>query len=505
MKTAHKSSGKLIILFLLVSVPWTSSEESTPAPTTEPTVPPAVGESTTAVPQQPPPPTTKLESYNFEGPLTEMRGSYTLPQMMNYDKGRPGWASIWSVNVAEKNFGVYFWPPKYCHAIYLCAVTSKSYNAMNQFDEFDCDNKFLKYYPHIQLIKFRKDNISEIVEKFYVESALQFQQTADNVYTLKALKANPRSYTEWIEMLKKPESFENLDWNLEKNDLLILTNSRMCEVNKPGLNGFIPIFHHSNMPPEITKNWPQWLPNQEKTDKFYPTVTLAATGHSKKDVDLLDYLKGDNMIHSQTTLGNANQHCSNYEKVSVFGARKPVYEHSPFVSTATYEVFQPNLNVAGQRYTMELEFEMNNCQWIRFWATDQHDMSEYKKMKPEDTMDLFIQEGFYLPPDSNEPVPLPDVHLMSKIKFTILKDAASVNDDHELIEFSFGNVNDNYLFHHFFRSKSFGKKTFKLHMIRSPRCESNIVIDGGFKEKETTDIPNLKDVKSCLYTYSREK
>ena len=114
-------------------------------------------------------------------------------------------------------------------------------------------------------------------------------------------------------------------------------------------------------------------------------------------------------------------------------------------------------------------------------------------MKPEDTMDLFIQEGFYLPPDSNEPVPLPDVHLMSKIKFTILKDAASVNDDHELvgrrpnvagisktlnfqIEFSFGNVNDNYLFHHFFRSKSFGKKTFKLHMIRSPRCESNIVI-----------------------------
>ena len=83
-KYSKKGCGfQLIILFLLVSVPWTSSEESTPAPTTEPTVPPAVGESTTAVPQQPPPPTTKLESYNFEGPLTEMRGSYTLPQMMN--------------------------------------------------------------------------------------------------------------------------------------------------------------------------------------------------------------------------------------------------------------------------------------------------------------------------------------------------------------------------------------------------------------------------------------
>ena len=62
----------------------------------------------------------------------------------------------------------------------------------------------------------------------------------------------------------------------------------MCEVNKPGLNGFIPIFHHSNMPPEITKNWPRWLPNQEKPNELYPTVSLAATGHSKKDVDLLD-------------------------------------------------------------------------------------------------------------------------------------------------------------------------------------------------------------------------
>ncbi|PIC14302.1 hypothetical protein B9Z55_027252 [Caenorhabditis nigoni] len=500
MMTTNEKGAKLLLLLLLV--PLISAQAPTDSTTVTqetPTEPTTVTEPTTTTPSPPPPP-PKLKQYNFEGPLTDIHGSYSL-RVTTHDKGRPGIASVWPVSSAERQFAVYFWPPKYCHAIHLCAVNQKTYDGKNVFDEFDCDSSYVKFYPHIRKILFKPDAATTETDAFYVEPALQFQRRdGDEKFQIRVLNEEPRNQESWKAILADPSKYQDLIWDLTGKELLILTNSRMCEVNKPGIGDFLPIFDHENSQPVADQKWPKWLPNDAQ-NKAIPTYSMASTGGSTKTTDLLDYLK--TLKVQANKLQNVDQHCSNYEKVGVFGARKPVYEHSPYISTASYDLFQPSM-VVTSGYVQKLEFELSNCQWIRFWATeDSVTMADYAtQMKPEHTLDIFIQEGFYLSPDSDEALPLPDAQLMNKIKLSIFSDGDPTKlDDHELIEFAFGNVNDKYLFHQFFKSKEFGKKNFRLHMIRSPRCESNIVLDDVYRDNGHQKLPNIKGVRDCSYSY----
>uniref|UniRef100_A0A1I7UMI4 PKD domain-containing protein n=1 Tax=Caenorhabditis tropicalis TaxID=1561998 RepID=A0A1I7UMI4_9PELO len=446
------------------------TDPPTPPPPTDPPTPP------------PPPAVPKLEPVPVDNsaPISKIYGSYEL-QSANHKQSRPGWASVWEVDKDEPDFGVYFWPPKYCHAIYVCLVDNKQ---PARFAEFDCDNAYIKYYPHIRKIFFKKDAASAEQAAFYVDPSLQFQNSGA-AFVLKALVAEPVDHEDWILMKKIP-----------------LINIRMCEINLPGRT-FSPIFDERQPDNNGGKNtWPVWLNDGEK---HVPTVNLPATGESKKTIDLLAYLK-DLEPAATTTLGTIQQYCPNYGKMGVQSDRKPVYEHSVHVSIASYDVYQPIMQ-PGNSWGLWLEFRMSNCQWIRFWATDKP-MSSYKtEMKVEDTLDIFLQEGFFIPPDSDIPIELPDIQMMDRMKLTIIRKpdgATGGADDHELMEFSFGGASDDYVFHQFFKSESFGKKTYTLHMIRSPKCEASIVpTETPFSDdpNAVNQMTNMKDVRSCAFFY----
>lgn len=494
-------------LLLLISIPWSSAQVP---PTTEATEEPttATEEPTTEATDPPPPPPPEIKTFDFTEPVHEMHGSY-LVVSRDHNEGRPGWASIWPIGNDEMNFGVFFWPPKYCHAVYICPVKHKTYVGKERFDEFSCDDMYVKFYPHIQKIHFKKDKAAAEQEAYNVEPNLQFKREGDKTskrFSLNALNKNPIDHDDWENMKKEKKDFTLLEWDLTDKDLLILTNSRMCEVNKPGTK-FAPIFDATLKEQEIsgvTDKWPNWFMKKVLGTEHLPTASLPQVGNSKKTVDLLAHLKTLTPA-GNPQLGQITQVCTNFERVGVSGARKPVFEHSMHVSTATFNVQKPNMQ-PGAPWTFKFEFSISNCQWIRFWASDKP-MENYKTdMKIEDTLDVFFQDGFMIPPDTDTPIELPDLEVIDKIMFTIYRetDPAAKQlqpDDNELIEFAFGSANDVYLFRQFFISRAFGKANTNIHMIRSPRCESNLIIDGGVFDQQQAEIINMKDVKLCSYSY----
>ncbi|CAA21643.2 Lipoprotein [Caenorhabditis elegans] len=497
---------KSVILLLLAFSTWCSAENTTDTPSTaDPTAgstdtsaTPMPTDAPTAAPANPPPPPAaqqkKLKQYDFSGPLTELQGSYLL-KSRDQSQARPSWASVWSVTETERNFGIYFWPPNYCHAVYLCLVPAKLYDGENQhFDSFDCDTNYIKYYPHISKLLYKpKDGAEE--SYFYVKSSLQFQKS-DDKHVLNVLEALPVGHYEWKQ--KKEEDFKKLEIDFEGKDLLILTNSRMCEVNKPG-SRFHPIFDFETYDKNgtIKDSWPNWL---FKNTQTIPTDSLPALGGREKSIDLLEFLKKSTVAGNK--LGNIVQKCAMYDKIGITKLRKPAFERAVSISALSYEIFEANTQ--ANETTREYEFTVSNCEWIRIWASDKT-MKEYATaMKVDETLDVFLSAGYYVPPDSDQALPLPDYHLIDKLKLTVMKDPAVAGDNHELIEFAFGSVNNAYLFRRHFKSKAFGVKNLNIHVIRSEKCEANIAVKPSFYAGYSNEPYNYKQVRSCEFNYITE-
>lgn len=514
---------KILPFLLLISIPWTlAADDSTTAvvsSTDAPSTSSSATEPTTAAVETTKEPVLEeiaakryMAGGKFSEPVRDVYGSFPV-KGETHDTGRPGWMSIWKIQLGETQFGIYFWPPKYCHAVYICPVKEKKYDGINiHFDEFDCDSMYLKFYPHIRQVFFKPDEKAEESSAFYVEPALQFQKEGDE-FMLKALKKEPADHKNWEEMMKNGTYFVELKWNLKDKDLLILTNSRMCEVNKPNSETFFPIMD-SQQETDVSKrpDWPKWLmetdPAKAATEQYIPTVNMASTGGSEKTVDLLEYLKRMKPA-ADNKLGKIPQRCSSYDKGGVAQQRRPVYEHSIYPSVASYSTFVPSISTVGLHYILRLSFTLSNCNWVRFWATNEPDLKNYvDKMELKDTLDLFLQEGFYLPPDSDIPVELPDVQLMDRIQLTIMRKKEEKSqapdpkaDDHELIEFAFGTADENLLFRQFFKGPSFGRKSTNIHVIRSPECQANLQVKTGYFDGNAAEPYNLKDVTSCQYSY----
>uniref|UniRef100_A0A8R1E3E1 Glycosyltransferase family 92 protein n=2 Tax=Caenorhabditis japonica TaxID=281687 RepID=A0A8R1E3E1_CAEJA len=468
-----KLGFSITILLLLVGVATVVAQETT---TEEPTAgdPPAA-----APPAAPSGNSEPHKNYAFTEALSYLAGAYDVNEY-THETYRPTWASMWPVSNEDYEFALFFWPPKHCHAIHICVIEGSSQQKMQ---EFNCQDAYIKIYPHIGKLYFKASNVSTEEALFLQDYSLHFLQDKD-AYLFKVQSEFAETFNGWKKAKKVTKS-----WNLKGKQLLILTNSRLCEVNKPG-SKFVPIFDNKNTP-EAKKLFPNWM--TYKGDQVF-TDAIASYSTGKRTVDLLSHLK--NTKYTRMKLGSIAQRCNSYEKIGITGSLKPVFETTTHVSVASYEVGQ---KMDSGAHVLEFEVSLTECQWIRIWVADMEDIQDYnKKFKPANTLDLFITEGFYVAPGSDQAEPLPDSRHMETLKLTFHPEPNS--DQHPLVEMSLGNFNGEYLFRQYFYSAAFGARTTTFHVIKSPTCQAHVFGQNPFRYGDVVaKLPNYFQVASCKY------
>lgn len=214
------------------------------------------------------------------------------------------------------------------------------------------------------------------MDKVYYHMSYSLQFKLDSViqrkYKIELLEEKPKSFGDWRtakritkvwDLFDKPNKIRT---HASTKHLMILTNSRMCEVNMPGYP-FHPVFDQEFA--KSTKNWPNWLiypgidtkTKQFKPDLNVPTAYLPPLGGGTKTNDLLQYIK-ELQYSDKNFGGNTAKKCSSFEKISVFGTRKPIFESSPHVSVVSYQLDDFNANYP-KGHQIKLQFTMTTCTW----------------------------------------------------------------------------------------------------------------------------------------------
>ncbi|ULU05004.1 hypothetical protein L5515_013760 [Caenorhabditis briggsae] len=396
-------------------------------------------------------------------PFNMLKGEYQLDvnEMSNY---RPTWASVWKITQNDVNNEIFYistWPPKYCHGIYICPLIKQDYHDTNNFKTVEpemCEKEYIKFYPHINKLHVKVAGGAE-EEKYWMKNRLGF--SIDNQFKAKlhVLESKPESHEQFMNATQK-----FIDFDFKNKEFLILTNSRMCQVNKIG-SQFYPFFRKG-----IQKNpdqFPMWLNHGGQSNvatDYLPPVKSTSRG---KKIDLLEYLKEQTWTSKK--LGNLVKACEPVVGWRASGRKKPVNAQFKKVSVSSYAVNLPSATYKTdtvRRFTLNVE----KCHWFRIWMTPKGEMTEYNtEMKLSETVDFFLNEGFYISPESDEAHPLPGVNELTKFTFT-----AALKDDVDLVDMTYGEMQGSPIYHDQFKLSAVGKTAFNLHIIKAPGCEISL-------------------------------
>ncbi|CAI2344028.1 unnamed protein product [Caenorhabditis sp. 36 PRJEB53466] len=474
----------------------TAAPPSTAAPTTAAPTP----EPTTVIPTTLPPvlDVNPKRIFDTNAPLTSIFGYFALDSQ-DFESYRPSWASVWKIDdthdVNNGEFHIAFWPPKYCQAVYVCMPSKKDYNPSSHFETEKglCSDSYIKFYPHAKKFVLKAGSAqTEDVEKFWMSNRLIFDLNEQFEAELHVLDAEPTNYKTWQSESDNKTRFK---FNLKDKDLLVLTNSRMCQVNKIGSN-FYPLFGL-----EITAStsgvFPEWLNDGEKYVRTDSLPSLQKTGLGKT-VDLLDFVT--KLKWSNGNVGKLTRTCDQ-KRIQTSGRTEKPNSLFRKVSAQSYDVNVPNRNwnaKSERKFTLSVQ----KCHWFRLWATHPDTkIEEYKdKMKLGETLDVFLNEGFYLTPESNEAHPLPDVYELTK--FTIKAQRDDTGDYDDLVEMSYGEMQGRRIYREFFNIPWLKETHFKVHIIKAPGCELGIDGDTQTWSDYDTGRPNqMWDINSCEYSF----
>lgn len=148
--------------------------------------------------------------------------------------------------------------------------------------------------------------------------------------------------------------------------------------------------------------------------------------------------------------------------------------------------FQSNTFVGTK--VKEFSLSTPSCHWFRIWVTDKTvEAKDYKtKLELKNTIDVFMNEGFYITPESDTAHPLPSVIELSSWKFRAQVDNAAKIKlvgfvGQELltirwiqVEMSFGFSKGDYVHYGYFEMPAMHENAFRVHIIKAPGCELSL-------------------------------
>lgn len=398
-------------------------------------------------------------------PLSMLHGEYYVDTNTIYQY-RPTWASIWKIDekldVQNGKFYISLWPPKYCHAVYICPFKRQQYNLASNFktNEEICENEYIKYYPHIKKLLLKANGQES--SKFWVKNRLQFDIDASQKATLHTLATEPENHGE---LMDAPID-KTFGLDLNDKDLLIITNSRMCQVSKPGV-WFYPIFGFG-VQSDTSNVYPKWLEwKGEYVNTDYLPPVKAIPGQTKK-IDLLSYLKEKKWADGK--IGNLQRACQPTAGMKSNGRKKDLSSDRATFKEVSVNSYEVNLDMAQPDKDSSIRtfsFTVERCHWFRIWITETGTMANYNGMKLEETIDFFINEGFYISPESDNAIPLPGVTELTKFTFKV----PHLQTKDQLIDMMYGELQGHPIYHDQFKLDAATKNKFNIHIIKSPACE----------------------------------
>lgn len=339
---------------------------------------------------------------------------------------------------------------------------------------------------------------SSEVKKYWARNRLEFIIDDQLISKVHVLSKSPENHDEFTSAVDKGET---VAMNLKDTDLLILTNSRMCQVNKIG-STYYPLFRKAVQ--KDTKGlFPKWL-NDRRTQVATDYLPPVKEKDAKKSIDLLAYLKTLDMKNG--VLANREKTCESVGGLKSAGrGRKkdnPLIQKALFkrVSVNTYPVHIPNDQHVSNAYKM-FTLSTNKCHWFRLWIT-QLPIDQYKTgMKLSETVDFFLNEGFYVSPQSDVAYPLPGVSELTKFKFTVSREPSNEN----YVDMVFGEMQGNPIYQDQFKLPVTESTSFNIHVIKAPGCDIEMDTRTLLWNDYNAAVPtNMWEIGKCTFNFFDE-
>uniref|UniRef100_A0A8R1DTD0 Glycosyltransferase family 92 protein n=2 Tax=Caenorhabditis japonica TaxID=281687 RepID=A0A8R1DTD0_CAEJA len=442
-------------------------------------------------------------------PMDILHGEYKLPDSpLPLDKYHPTWATVWPLD--DEDFQRFemklaLWPPKYCHAVFLCPVPKVDYTKENFKTQKDmCENKYIKYYPQTKQLVFKADAGSAEVSKYWLNDKLRafFNKTASGEVFAKFQYSNilADNFNDWMKEIDI-DSESLFPINITNSDLLILTNSRMCRVVKVR-GAFYPFFKDA-IEKDTSKEFPSWIFDGAKyvnSDALFPTAYSETSKTFRHD--LLQPLK-DKQWHRDGNVGQYTRNC-NERTPSIVGMMAE--GQAPFMTEGVYSVGIHNPPAAVTAHeTSEIYLEVGVCHWFRIWITSRdNQMDKYKDSPPTEYITVFLNEGFFVGPNSDIAHPLPDPFDLTifRLRGFLKMPPETGYWDGKTLEMAMGSNTEPFVFREYIRMDRIKENSFNMHVITAPGCSMKIgpSLRSNSVPKGVRPINRWK-IENCQYTF----
>lgn len=421
-------------------------------------------------------PDNTIDSWTWNGPVGSIQGSYQMAPAKIHDHP-PTLASLWELGGSD--FNIVVWPPKYCAAVHVYFIDSTT-KGVGHFHVLPDMTKgpYVKYNMPTGQIELSRDGV-EIKSHFNQRSSIPFKHQSDAKYVV----TMAAKHVDKIKNYNSGAGTEKVTFDLTGKIALVLTNSRFCfaHITKDGNNGdYMQLFDAKimkNEKPSIitTFDVAAGIPslfNPIGQVWAAPVNNQPAKLNNPKSVDLLPMLAKPEFYDPK--LMRAPKQCNGFVTTSRDQKKKSI----GLVTVDSWTVQQIN----GQLGHYDEHFNVAigpECSWIRLWISpgSTTTMDDYAtKMQLSETIDIFLDQQFFVGPDSDEARPLSGNS--SQIdRISIRRHVhGKTTGKSGLVQMSYGRdggVSLPYI--EYFYMPSMEGQDLKIHLIKAAKCEANII------------------------------
>ncbi|CAI5451593.1 unnamed protein product [Caenorhabditis angaria] len=411
----------------------------------------------------------------LEPNVFRVTGTY---QPVNIEYGFPSLASFSYINEQMDNefshINFEFVPIEYCQFVRICIAKAISYTKKlkHKITEDQCED-YITYIPTTGAIKIKYDKIN--VEGYTSSLNMTGTTNGRRVFYWKNIFYNENSF--------RDNKFMHQDLDFKNKMFLVFTNSRQCHPIIM-IDGTI-----SNMEIYGTKSISDSLPSEFEylqIGKTNPTLYTATdvTG-VERSVDYFPVLKS--LTEAKDGIGQLKFKC----KMAGGGITKNIIS-----KTSVIEVVKKVNTNANNANEAKVLIELEDCHWMRIWfSKDSATWSDYATtFLPKHSIDFLLSEGLVFLPDRENAVRIP--MSVNDISHLTLK----YHPKNQIIEILFGHSND-FQYPITFKSDIMKEGTFKIFMIRSPKCDAvfgsnsrGILAHGSDSRKNEFLFTNLQSI-----------
>ncbi|CAI2347957.1 unnamed protein product [Caenorhabditis sp. 36 PRJEB53466] len=424
--------------------------------------------------------------WEFYDPIDSIQGTYRLVRT-RIAENPPSLATLWE---SSKTFHVVAWPPKYCHAIHLCFIDkAKKGIGMFHVEQKMCDEQFVKFYPHTGRIDIKRQAGAQAETKYNQMTSVRFiKQELENF----DIPVTDKFYEKESDWSARKEETVTLD--LEGKIMLMLTNSRFCFAHVA--NGNPSMQYTALLDPDMYFNQtalPTFATSYDKakghTSIFAPPIDLT----TKKSIDLLPVLQNPKFVTNSRIPQDV---CSSFVSKSV----NPLRTSIGTISIDSWLGGTQNANAVNRNENFLIK--IGKCSWLRIWLTAAgQDAKAYGKMKLAETIDIFFDQQFMVPPDSDEARPLygdsTQIGMLSLRRHKLESKSAGAPD---VVELAYGRDNGpDFPFIEYFHMPSYMESSFQVNLMKAPSCEATLLPGNQDFRFSSATLPqtNIMQFTSC--------